>query len=851
MFQRKTFVSVLLAGVIGLPALAQETPPAAEPAAEPADLRGIEEITITARKVAENLQETPLSVSAIDAAGLENLGIQDTRDITALAPNAYFTQTPGSSANLALAIRGVGGAEPLLTREQGVAVYMDGAYIARVTGAIMDLVDIERVEILRGPQGTLYGRNATGGAVNFISRKPSEDFGFEGRLGTGSFSRFEGMARINTGELLPGMAATAAYLHRQKDGYINNRLSDDNSDPGSQNTDAFRLALGWDITEELRFDYSFDYENLIGEDPAFQLFAVAGFPGSITSQLEISDDRLDDLSLDQPGLSEHTIRAHNLTLEYDFGPVQLKSITTYRDWENDEFATELDGNAIALTGVSIYDARILPFDPAGIPFGDLCDNVPFNGAPAFPYSGCLLGDPANPGTTAPTTGQLFAADNVRNQDQWTQEIQVLGSIGESFDYVGGFYYFTEEYDEFNRQQFLIPLGFAAVQLMTPFDYNGEARAWALFANGTYTLPVLDERISFTGGLRYSKDRKSFVKRNRTCTNPSLLPPCDTSVITSLTKNSDTWDSIDWEANLKFQATESINTYFRVATAYKAGGFNLRTSLPVIDPFEEEQLLQYELGVKTRWWDDRVQLNLAAFYSDYDDIQTDIFAAGPAGATSITVNGGQAEIPGVELEFLAEPFEGVRLNMNYGWIDPKYKSYKVRDNNGTTVTCPPAPVPPTPGCLPDPTVDDFSVDMADEAEFGYRPEQTLSAGAEYSTPPLGSLGWIASARLDVRWTGGTVWSPLDDERPTVILNGGPGLTAFRDVLFQQAYTLLDARFTISEISINDRAKLRATVYGKNITDEEYLLSGIDFGGLGFAGGIFGEPSTWGLDFTLTY
>ena len=846
MFQRKTFVSALLATAIGLPAFAQ-TAPAEEPAAAaPADLGGIEEITITARKVSENLQETPLSVSAINAEGLENLGIQDTRDITALAPNAYFTQTPGSSANLALAIRGVGGAEPLLTREQGVAVYMDGAYIARVTGAIMDLVDIERVEILRGPQGTLYGRNATGGAVNFISRKPTEEFEFTGRIGAGSFSRLEGLVRVNTGEMLPGLAATAAYLHRQKDGFVNNRLSDDNSDPGSQNTDAFRLAIGWDATESLRFDYSFDYENLIGEDPAFQLIAVdtanfgigdaLGFPTALVSGLDVSRSRRQNLNLDLRGLSEHTIRGHNLTAEYDFGAFQIKSITTYRDWENFEGATELDGNTTVIPAtVPIYNATILPFDPFGLPFGASC---PDNGTSPFPFDSCLV-------TPAPLVGQLFAADNIRHQDQWTQELQILGNLGDSLDYVAGFYYFTEEFDEFNRQQFLIPVGFGAVQLATPFDYDGEASAWALFTNATYTLPVLDERLAVTGGLRYSKDKKSFEKRNRTCTSPLLLPPCDTSIVTSTTRNSDTWDSIDWEVTLKFAATDSINTYARVATAYKAGGYNLRTALPTIDPFEEETLLQYELGVKTRWLDNSLQVNFAAFFSDYDDIQTDVFAAGPGGATSVTVNGGKAEIPGVELEVLAEPFEGVRLNMNYGWIDPKYKSYRVIDNNGTTADT------DGPGGPFDPTADDFTVDLADEAEFGYRPDQTLSAGIEYSTQPLGSLAWVLSARLDVRWTDQLEWSPLDDERPTDILNPGISFTAYRDVLIQKPYTLLDARLTISEIAINDRAKLRASVYGKNITDEEYLMSGIDFGGLGFAGGIFGEPATWGIDVTLDY
>ena len=883
MLQRKTFVSGLLVGVLALPAFAQQAaPPAAGPAV---DQVGIEEITITARKRSENLQETPLSISAITGEMLESMGIADTQDITSIAPNTYMTQTPGSAANLALAIRGVGGAEPLLTREQGVAIYMDGAYIARVTGAVLDLVDIERVEVLRGPQGTLYGRNATGGAVNYISRKPGEEFSFRQTLGAGSYGRFQSLTRIDTGDMWNGLAATFSYLHRQKNGYVDNTLADDNSDPGSANTDAFRIALGWDLTEAIRADYSFDYSELAGNDPAFQLIAVdtpnfgigdpLGFPAAFANQLDVSRDRLDKLSMDFDGPSKHQIRGHNLTVEVDLGPVQLKSITTYRDWFNKEDGTELDGNVAGLN-IPIYDARVLPFDPFNVPFGG-------QGSPTIPFYPVLCPD-SGPGNPLPfdsclvnagSTGQIFAATNEREQDQWTQELNLTGAIGDSFDYVAGFYYFTEDYSEENVQQFLIPVGFAAVQLATPFVYEGDASSWALFANGTYTLPLLDERLSFTGGVRYSKDEKSFVKQNLSCP-PLNLPPCATFGTTTtpgmppVTSNSATWDNIDWEVSAKFAVTDDITTYARVATGYKAGGFNLRTAQPTIAPFAEESLLQYELGIKTAWFDHRLQLNLAGFFSDYDDIQTDVFAAGPSGATSLTVNAGKAEIPGVEVELLAEPFEGLRLNLNYGWINPEFKEYVVIDNNATTADLDGPDF--IGGTAYDPTFDDFSVDMSSSATWGYRPDQTLSAGIEYATPPLGSLGWVATFRLDVRWTGELLWSPLDDERATLINGNGivglacfappppgvsasatcqNGFTGFRDVLNQKAYAVLDARFTLSEIAIGDQAKVRTSAFGKNITGEEYLMSGIDFGGLGFAGGIFGEPATWGIDVTLDY
>jgi len=849
MFQRKTFVSALLASAVALPAFAQDAAPAAEAAeADGAQRTGIEEITITARKVAENLQQAPLAVSAFDSQMLESMGISDTQDVSALAPNLYLTQTPGSSANLALAIRGVGGAEPLLTREQGVALYMDGAYIARVTGAIMDLVDVERVEVLRGPQGTLYGRNATGGAVNFISRKPTEDFNVHTSVGTGSFGRLNALIRVNTGELLPGLSASGAYVHTQQDGYLNNRLSDDNSDPGSKNTDAYRIALGWDATEELRIDYAYDHSNMIGNSPAFQLWeASSTLLGSLAASgvnvgnLDISHKRLDNLSLDSDRASEHEISGHNLSVEYDLGFATIKSITTRRTWENTEAGTELDGNAFTLTNV-MSPVFLAPPAPS------LC-----GGAAAFPWNGTTTVPPGfippscQNALATPFRADIFSATNVRHQDQWSQELQLTGDIGDSFRYVTGFYYFTEDFDEQNTQSLLIatspftpvvPLasgltlannGFVPFPLPTnpvPFNYSGDARSWALFANGTYTLPFLEERLSLTAGIRYSKDEKSFDRTSS---------PADSG--------SNTWDHIDWEANLNFLVTDNITTYFRAASAYKAGGYNLRSATAPLAPFDEEQLTSIEAGVKSEFFDNRVRLNFTGFWSLYKDLQTDVFAAGSSGATSVTVNAGEAEIPGLEAEFLAVPIDGLTINANVGWISPKYNEYNLINNNGTTTVCTAPGVPA--GCLPDPSVDDFVENFADEAKFGYKPEVTTTMGVEYATAPIGSLGWVLTPRIDARYTASRVWSPLDDAAPF------PDSTPYRDALKDEGYWLIDVRFTVSEIAVGERSKIRASLYGRNIFDEEYLLSGIDFGALGFAGGIFGEPATWGIDFTLDY
>jgi iron complex outermembrane receptor protein len=792
MFQRKTIVSALLASAVALPAFAQTAAPAAPAAAPAADSRSeIEEIQVTARKVSENLQDTPVAVSAFNAESLEGLGIQDTQDISSMAPNLYMTQTAGSVANLALSIRGVAGAEPLLTREQGVSLYMDGAYIARVTGAIMDLVDVERVEVLRGPQGTLYGRNSTGGAVNFISRKPNEDFGFSQRIGTGSYGKLESRTVVNTGELMPGFAATGAYFHIQENGYRDNTLRDDNSDYGARNNDAWRIALGWDALDNLRVDYAYDHSNLQGHGPGFQLVAISptlagalGAGGVIINNLDISrgvvgtkpyavpGKAFNSLNGNFDGLSEHTIAGHNLTVGWDLGFTNFTGILTRRTWENTEGGTELDGNSLG------------------------------------PLATLNAGLQSNP--------DLFNARNKRHQDQWSLETRFDGDIIEGLRYVAGFYYFNESFSESNPQSFIFP-GFQPalpffylppLLLTNNFVYKGDSRSWALFTNLNYTLPFLDDKLAIAAGIRYSADEKSFDR---------------SSPIPSTGKKD--WSSVDWDTSLTFQATEDITVYFRAASAYKAGGYNLRSNVNPVDPFDAERVKSVELGVKSGWWDNRAQLNLTGFWSQSKERQTDVFAAGLGGATSITINAGEAVIPGLELEAILIPVDGLTISGNVGWIKPKYNSYPVLD---------PQPVGPP-----------IKVDLAHEAGFGYQPTVTTSLGVAYESAPIGSKGIVLGARIDTHYTASRIWSPLDDERTT----NDPVVTAFRDVLKDGSYWLTDVRFTVSEISINEKAKLRASVYGRNIFDEDYMLSGIDFGALGFAGAAYGEGATWGIDFTL--
>jgi iron complex outermembrane recepter protein len=745
---------------------------------------GAEEMFITARKRQENLQESPLAVTGFSEEMLEDLGVAQTDDVTALAPNVYLTQTPGSAANIGVSIRGIGGAEPLLTRDTGVALYVDGAYIARTAGAVFDLVDLQRVEVLRGPQGTLYGRNATGGAVNFISRPPKEEFGFEQTVGYGLYDGWLSRSTIDTGILgESGLSSTLTYLAKARDGYVNDHNSSDRSDPGAYDVDAFRAALNWDPVEELNVSYAFDYSALAGEDALFQLVRVAPEVDDALNDFGPipvrDDDRRDKISMDFHDTSTHRIAGHNLTMEYDLGFSTVKSITTYREWDNTEEGTELDGNAGLVANV----------------FG------------------------------APVPIQIFAAMNEREQDQFSQEIQMYGPVGERVDYVTGFYYFEESFEEFNPQQFmvtslaspLIPPGFGAPATST-LDYEGDAESWAVFTDWSWTPPVLEDRFKLSGGVRFSADEKSFSQQ----ANPPSL--------TVNRRNDEDWHHIDWQGTGSYQWTDAVMTYIRVATGYKSGGFNPRSgeqlpplSATSLKPFDEEEVITYEAGAKTELFDDRIILNGAIFLSDYDNLQIDQFVAGSGGAASVTVNAGKAHIWGFEIEGIAQITDNISAYANYGWLDMEYDEFKIVD-------------PVTSGVF----------NIAEEAKFGYRPDQTLAAGLVFESDPLGSAGLVLGSRVDAIYADDIWWHVIDNVPQT----GNP-ITPFNDAIKEGGYTLFNASISLSEIPITDRSRLKFTLWGRNLLDEEYRRSGIDFGALGFAGVMYGEPRTYGATMTFSY
>jgi len=755
------------------PVLAQDTTGAA-------DDNSLQEIVVTAQKRVENLQDTPLAVSALTAETLQARRIADISDISAAAPNLTTTITPSSTTNIAVHIRGIGESDPVLTVDSPVGIYVDGVVIGRTAGAVFDLVDLERVEVLRGPQGTLYGRNTTGGAVNFITAKPADSFKASTTASYGRFDYFQSRTSVDTGELGDsGIRFKLSYLHKQRNGYTDDVNQPGRRDPGAYNVDAYRIAARLDRGGPLRIDYTFDFNDSRSYSVPFQLAAVRPDIAAYLSNSEalggnplvVSRDRLNSLRLNQGQLRDE-VMGHALTVEYDLGDdITLRSLTGYRRWENSVARTDLDGND-GLRGFTVSPAILVPpnrFIPIGV-----------------------------------TEVDVFAASNNRLQTQVSQEINILGKIGSSIDFVLGGFYFRERARENNPQQLTlvlpspapIPLGPGlstnsfGVALAPQLAYRHTSSSKALF--GQVTVRPTD-RLGITGGIRYTEDKKRL----------------DQSAALVRDLRSD-YSQFNWAASIDYKVTDDILAYARVATGYKAGGFNPRS---VGGSFDPETITSYEAGIKTELLDRRLRINITGFHSRYKDLQVSQFLAGTGGASSITVNAGKSTYTGIEAEVLVKPLRSITLNATGGYVDRKFKSFVIRDAATNQL-----------------------IDVADEARFHYSASTTANAGIQYESDAL-SVGKL-QARIDWTYRSRIYFHPLDRLNP------------FNQQISDGALSRFDARVALSQI---DLGRMQATValWGKNITNRDYLYSGIDFGSLGFAGVVYAEPRTFGVDVRLDF
>jgi iron complex outermembrane receptor protein len=609
-------------------AYAQEQASTAQ--AEPSE--GLAEIVVTARRREENLQDTPVSVTALSGEALDAMNIVDLQRISNFAPGLQMSSLPGS-AGISVSIRGISASDPILTNEPSIGIYTDGVYINPLGAGKADLLDIERIEVLRGPQGTLFGRNTTGGAMQIYTRRPSSEAGVEGRVSYATDNDMLARVSINTGDFAPGWRAMLSYQNRQNDGWVDNTDAPGDWDPGAAQSQSLRVAVQGDIGD-LTIDYTGAVVRRRDLPPHTQIvFALPDYAGvGATSvglggdTLRISSSPIESTRLARAPRSIGDTEDHTLTLTYEVSPdLTVKSISGWRSFENDE--TYVFGSTAGLT-LPVLDP--LTFLPIGN------------------RSGLL-----------PST-----AHQMRHFDQFSQEFQVNGRV-DRLQYTAGLYYYDFEYGEALPQQVIVSIGGGASALVLPGNsaYFGVTRSTAAFGQASYTPPILDDNLEVTVGVRYTEDDKEVTI--------TAFPPSGPVQ----NRIAQTYDNTSYNVTLAYNLTDDLSMYARLGTGYRAGGINARAFRGV--PYVPEEATVYEAGVKSEWWDRRVRFNASVYQTDYEDFQT----GGPqgvdpdAGFVTDTINAGRARYRGFEAELTVAPVAGLTLVADMAYVDPEFESFE--------------------------------------------------------------------------------------------------------------------------------------------------------------------------------
>ena len=644
----------------------------------------LEEIVVTARKREENLQDAPIAVSAFTGDALDFRGITEIGKLDQFVPNLVLNEstTYSNVTNAAVYIRGIGQNDFTPVIDPGVGIYVDGVYLGRSVGAVLDIVDVERVEVLRGPQGTLFGRNTIGGAITLSSRKPDGEFGGKVDVKYGTDDRFNVRGSVNIPLTDKFFARLSAATFNQ-DGYVT-RVAD-GEDLGDQDVVALRGALRWMPNDKFDINWSVDYSS---ENENGNPFVLTGIQPL-------------NLGLFFPDGSPNPNGAPSMTLAANTIAAQLAS-----------------GGPASFPGGEFFNV----IHPSGFPFqfdacfrpenanNPVCYNQQYidNGDRKLNHSG----DPSTQdldvwGTGLTVDWQItdklklksisslrgfeghFEGDqdgspirvsyliDIYQHEQFSQEVQLLGtSFADRLDWIIGAYYFEEDGKNIN------PVRFSQVDVQSGGHYDADS--WAVFAQGTWHF---NDRLDLTFGLRYTEDTRDylpdqFIEVFPIGPLPLNCPPSAIPMPFNPTLPQcgigDRPLPFEWTShqtselvpmvNLSYRWNDSLMTYITYSEGFKSGGYTQRIFPPELSTpsFDPEFVKSYEGGFKFDGWNDRLRFNVAVFYTDYTNLQ--LLVADPSRFGPFVSNAGDAEVIGVEMEALLNPAEGWYITGSAGMTD---------------------------------------------------------------------------------------------------------------------------------------------------------------------------------------
>ncbi|MFZ4072269.1 MAG: TonB-dependent receptor [Caulobacterales bacterium] len=749
---------------------------------------------MTAQRREQRLQDVPIAVSAFNAESIERLNARDIRDLSAQVPNFVISEISIGPSMTQVSMRGLNSQDPEKSFDPAIGVFIDNVYLGTSAFNLLDTFDLERIEILRGPQGTLFGRNTTGGAIQAFRTKPTGELGVKASATFGSNERFDAKAVLNV-PLGPDAGLKLSGFNFSDAGLW------DNPTPGGSTGAKSRYGVGarvsWDVTPAFNLDFIYDYGKDEGELTPyvprgiattsalpFRIIGTPPTPATVTPGF--GADRLCTISGGRCRQDDFSFSATNDPHEQDS---HVHAFTTTATWDVSE-----NINLIAILGHRQSKENVL---------------IDFDG----------------------TNLTVFNVNRQQEYQQNSAEVRLASDNATGINWVAGAFWYHSWY----KLQQAVKID-AAVVAPVPFlglsfvngggdDDQHRSTTTALFAQ--FDIPIT-ERLMLQVGGRGTWDEK-FV-RTQFYNGPASVPPTlggysvrqgilPGRVQTSAGQASNDWFEFTPKIGLNYRVSEDLLLYGSATRGYNAGGFSARagTVTTVTTPFNPEYITSYEAGFKWDFSDGRGRLNMAVFYNDYEDKQEEVIEPGPPPTFTSTFvrNASAATLSGLEIEASYSFTDEFRIDASVGLLQAEYDSFRANVSSGSYISTPPQPA----GTLLLADLSGLQLRRTPEVTVGVTPTYEATLGE-------GSLQLTST----IRHTGKQFSEFFNDARGLI-----------------PAQTFVDASMSYTWGG-DGNDDFQITVFGKNVTDEQkvasFVNSIVDFSAASV-------PATYGVELQVRF
>ena len=803
----------------------------------------IEEVVVTARKRSENLQEVPIAISAIDAQTMDRAGIERPADYISLIPNVTIVDT-ANVGDTQVSIRGI-----VSTRdaESTFAYVVDGVLSTNPNSFNEELLGVEQIEVLKGPQGALYGRNAVAGAILVTTKKPGDEFEAEVAGGVGNNSSFKASGMVS-GPITENLAARLSVSTRETDGFYQNVFSGQDDVVDFMEDTSVRARAIWTVSDDLELDFRAGYSEVSAGAINFNAaFAIPNFgflnpdnPDAYNADVNDIDWRF---AFNVPGENEQETIDLALKADWNLGFADLVASVAYNDLE--EYLLS-DGTAATFYGYELTPscqsgrADLNSFSRPDL-FGDPLS--PFLVLPPSPDGSTDFAGIYGPYTPLTCDGYQYQE---RNQQDLSFDAKLVSSDDADLRWIGGVYYAQIEREVvvaygadtgsgFLRQPYVPADGPNPTDLLFWDDFNTDV--YAIYGQIEFDLT---DTLELAIAARYDREEREVDNKvpnvpnsglNVNLLNPDFSPrainPALESNPNGIPTRDNTFSQLQPKVTLSWAAADNINAYASYGVGFRSGGFNsvgtedlldfwfnadeggtcvplgaggtnpgncVDAGIDVNDEYDKEISTSYEIGVKTDLMDRRIRLNAAVFRTDVEDNQFFEFFAGPFGILRTVTTIDELYIQGIEIDGTFAVTEGLSIYGGVGYLDSEIEENKNRP-------------------------------LSVGNDVPQAPEMTANLGAQLVVP-FGGMDLVA--RADYNYVGETYFHTLQGEQTPTIWNYffAPGFDQDFTRSTRDAYGLLDLRIGL------EAANWSVTAWGRNVTDEDYVQEVIptpEFGG----------------------